>query len=535
MHIGESLWPPDLTKDMVEKRISENVLVRTYPKLPTNMYKSFSDTARRLPDKTALVDNWGRGYTYKDLSQKIQKFSSWLYLDMNVRKGQHTALMLYNSVEFCVAFLSLNRIGAVVIPLPTKFKEEEVLSLMEKSDIDFVISDEQFASYFDSYKEKGISICRIPDGEKKYALEELEADETAEVLQAEQEVNASDMALLMFTSGTTSQSKGVMIKNYNVMHAIVSYQRTLGIGENDRAIIPVPIYLITGLVAVFGLLMHVGGTVYLNKFFEAGRVLEDIKKYEITFLHASPTVFTLLLGMKDEFKSLPSLRMFACGSSNMSPGKIRMLHKWLPHCVFRTIYGLTETTSPGTVFPMDANESEYIGSSGIPIPGLLFKIIDGDGNEVPDGTEGEVLVKGSNITEAYYHLQTSAIQDGWLNTGDIGYFNSDGYLYIVDRKKDMINRGGEKICSFDVENELLNIEGVEDASVVGIPDELYGEIPVSVVKLKQGSNLNEDILKRMLKGKMAGYKIPVRILLVDEIPITKNMKTDKKKIRQLFY
>lgn len=273
---------------------------------------------------------------------------------------------------------------------------------------------------------------------------------------------------------------------------------------------------------------------YLNRFFDAGRVLDDIRKYEITFFHASPTVFSLILKHTEEYPELPSLRMFACGSSNMPPAKIRMLHAWLPDCEFRTIYGLTETTSPATVYPVDANESSYIGSSGVPIPGLEFRILDSDGVELPALVQGQVWVKGSNITPAYYKLETDAIRDGWLNTGDIAYFNEQGYLYIVDRVKDMINRGGEKICSFDVENELLNLDGIEDAAVVGIPDELYGEVPVAVVRCSKDNRWSEEGLRKELKKRMAGYKVPVHIRFVDAIPVTENMKTDKKQIRQLF-
>ncbi|WP_418418931.1 class I adenylate-forming enzyme family protein [Blautia sp.] len=534
MYKGIELWKKDITRDMVEVEISDDFFIKTYPKLPKNIFESFKNTTYRMPEKTAVVDNWGRDFSYGELLHKTDLFSAWAYEKLGIRRGTHVALMLYNSVEFCVTFLSLNRIGAVVIPLPTKYRKDEVRSLLEKSDVDFIITDERFNDYFDFCKEENISVTVFPDGEKAYALDEFSCHMTEELKRAEEEVTNKDLALLVFTSGTTSQSKGVVIKNYNIMHAIVSYERTLKITKKDRAIIPIPIYLITGLVAIFGLMMHVGGTVYLNKFFDGKRVLEDVKKYEITFLHASPTVFTLLLKEANAYPRLPSLRMFACGSSNMPPGKIRMLHNWLPNCEFRTIYGLTETTSPATVFPLDANESPYIGSSGIPIPGLSFKILDNEGKEVPPGTEGTVWVKGSNITECYYKMETEAIQDHWLDTGDIGYFNESGYIYIVDRRKDMINRGGEKICSFDVENEILNITGVEDAAVVGIPDELYGEVPVAVVKLGKDSLLTEEEIRKILKNKIAGFKIPQKIIKVDSIPVTENMKTDKKYIRQLF-
>ena len=526
MYRGEELWPEAIAEDMVFREVSDRKAIRTYPDLPPNLYESFLRTAERLPGKTAVVDHYGRAYTYEDLQKKTEVFSSWLFHTFGVCRGSHVAVMLYNSVEFCVAFLALNRLGAVMVPLPTKYRPGEVRSLTEKSDVESVICDEQFKEYMEEH----LPVCVVPAGNRGYGLADFTVSEP-ECL-PENPVNMSDPALLVFTSGTTSRSKGVVIRNYNIMHAIVSYERTLGIRQEDRSIIPIPIYLITGLVAVFGLMMHVGGTVYLHRFFDAVRVLEDMKKHEITFFHASPTVFSLLLNHTESFRELPSLRMFACGSSNMPPGKIKRLKRWLPDCEFRTVYGLTETTSPATVFPVDAGESPFLGASGIPIPGLEFQIVNPDGTEVPDGTLGEILVRGSNITSSYYKLETGAIRDEWLCTGDIGYFNEQGYLYIVDRKKDMINRGGEKVCSFDVENELLNLEGVEEAAVVGIPDELYGEVPAAVVRLKEGSGWSEKRLQEILKKRIAGYKVPVRILSVDAIPVTENMKTDKRYIRE---
>ncbi len=534
MYEGKALWDGDVTKDMATKRLPSRKEILTYRELSASIYIAFQDTAARFPGKTAVVDDAGRSYTYQNLAGKIRDFSAWLALELGVHKGDHVILMLYNSIEFCTVFLALNRIGAVAVPMPTKYKKEEVCSLFQKSDAGFIICDAHFEAYFEAYRDQ-TKMCILPEKAEKYALEPFLADaEALEVRLAEQKVKEDDAALLMFTSGTTSQSKGVTIKNYQIMHAVVSYQRILRVTEKEKAILPVPIYLITGLVAIFGLMMYAGGTVYLNKFFDNKRVLEDIRKYGITFFHASPTVFTLILMERENYPELPTLRMLVCGSSNMPPEKIKMLHRWLPRSEFRTVYGLTETTSPGTIFPSDASVSPYIGSSGIPIPGLEYKIVNDEGKEVPVGRQGEILVRGTNITEGYYRGSAPFMKGGWLDTGDIGYFNSEGYLYISDRKKDMINRGGEKICSFDIENLLLGIEGIEDSAVVGIPHELYGEVPVALVKLSRKGTLTEIKIKGILKEKTAGYKIPERILFADKIPVTENMKTDKKKIRQMF-
>ena len=533
MYKGEDLWKkPEI--QVVKKTLSNGKVITTYPDLPKNIYSSFRATAERHMEKVAVVDDEGRQYSYKKMMEMTDDFASWLIHEFGVTRRKHVALMLYNSIEFCTTFLSLNRIGAVVVPLPTKFKMEEVHALVEKSDVEFIICDEKFEDYFEKYQQN-LNICVVPDGKEKYGLETFTSTKDLSAIEEiEEKATDVDLALMLFTSGTTSMSKGVTIRNYNIMHAVESYHKVLGITEEDKAIIPVPIYLVTGLVAVFGLMIHIGGTVCLNRFFDAKRVLEDINKYGITFFHASPTVFTLILKERKHYPELPMLRMFACGSCNMPPEKIKMLHEWLPKSEFRTIYGLTETTSPGTVFPTDASSSPYIGSSGIPIPGSAYKIVDEEGNEVKDGEQGEILVKGSNITENYYKSKRVALEDEWLHTGDIGWFNTEGYLYIADRKKDMINRGGEKICSYDVENKLLEMNGVEDAAVVGIPDELYGEVPAALIKLKKGTVIEEAEIKAFLKSQMASYKVPQKILFTENIPLTENMKINKRKVRKMF-
>ena len=207
-----------------------------------------------------------------------------------------------------------------------------------------------------------------------------------------------------------------------------------------------------------------------------------MQEKDVTFFHASPTVFSLLLQESKAYPSLPALRCFACGSSNMPKEKLQKLHQWLPQMLFHTVYGLTETASPATIFPTDAATHPYIGSSGIPVPGLRLKIITPEGSEAVANESGEIWVSGTVVLDHYYHQESDLLKAGWLDTGDIGYVNEDGYLFIVDRKKDMINRGGEKICSYDVENELYKIDGISEAAVVGIPDEVYGEVAATAVR-----------------------------------------------------
>ena len=340
-------------------------------------------------------------------------------------------------------------------------------------------------------------------------------------------------AIIMFTSGTTSKSKGVLLKNYNIMHAVEVYRRTLGITERDVSVIATPIYHITGLVALLGLFVYTGGHLYLHKFFDGARIVEEARRYGFTFIHASPTAFNLIIQAGEGTPSIESLRSFACGSSNMPKDKLRRLHRWLPKSSFHTVYGLTETTSPGTVFPEDAASSPYIGSSGLPVPGTRFKITDENGKELEDGQVGEICISGTLVPDGYYKQISDTLRDGWLRTGDLGYFNRDGYLFVVDRIKNMINRGGEKIWCFDVENELEMMDGIQDAAVTGIPDDLYGEVAAAVVCLEPGSGLKQESIQQYLGERIARYKVPVKIKIVDKVPQTPNGKTDKIAIRKM--
>lgn len=531
MYLGNSFWGDQITTDMIERKVSPNKSISTYPNLQDNLYMVLKQTSENKPDKTGIVDNYNRCYTYCDLLKKVDSFSSYLKYISGIKYQSHVALMLYNSVEFCVAFLALSKLGAIAIPLPTKYTSPEVSSLVDKSDVEFIICDEYFYDWFVSFETKGISIIRSTEAEKGYGFSYINSD----FLPAAESMGSyTDTAIIMFTSGTTSQSKGVVIRNYNIMHAVISYQRILGITSDDNSIIPIPIYHITGLVALLGLFLHAQGTLYLHKFFDANRILDCVLKNGITFIHASPTVFSMLLEISSQYPNLPSLRSFACGSSNMPKEKLNQIHAWLPHAVFHTVYGLTETTSPATIYPDDACTGKHIGSSGIPIPGTAFRIMDETGNEISPNEVGEIHIKGSVVLDSYYKLQTTSLQEGWLNTGDLGYLTPDGYLYVVDRKKDMINRGGEKIWSFDVENALYSIVGIIEAAVVGISDPIYGEVAAAVVRFNPGLHMEEKEIQSILLKKLAKFMIPVRILEVVEIPLTKNNKVDKTAIRRLF-
>ncbi|MGF6990349.1 long-chain acyl-CoA synthetase [Lachnospiraceae bacterium PF1-21] len=528
MYSGTELWNRETTIELSDIKLNSGEVIETYQGLPQNLYEALVSTAAKNPKKIALVDNYDKKITYGEFKVKVDDFASWLKYERNIKRGDYVAVLLYNSIEFCVAFMALVKLGGITVPLPTKYQEPEIKSLVAKADIKCIILNQEFEKWF---AESLIPLVVVTDSKTEDGLFKYRSEHLMKQISLE---TYEDVALLMFTSGTTSQSKGVPLKNYNIMHAVATYQKTLKISERDISIIPIPIYHITGLVALLGLFVYVGGTLYIHKYFQAKRVLSCVKNSNVTFLHASPTVFSLILAEATYFPELPSLEKLACGSGNMPKEKIGEINKWLPHCAFHTVYGLTETTSPAAIFPRDVARSEYIGSSGIPIPGTHFKIMDEEKRMLSCGKVGEIWISGTVVMTAYLDVDSASLEGGWLATGDLGYFNDKGYLFVVDRKKDMINRGGEKIWSFDVENELYKIEGVLEAAVIGVPDDIYGEVVAAVIVKEENIKYTADDIKAALKGKIAKYKIPERILIRESIPMTPNGKIDKKNIRKLF-
>ncbi|MGN0268014.1 MAG: class I adenylate-forming enzyme family protein [Lachnospiraceae bacterium] len=512
---GNNFWPDPVLHGLKERHI------------PDSLYDSLYKAQMQWPDKWCLVDDNGTACTYRQLWHKVNDFAELLFHVYHVRQGMHVGILLYNSLEFCVSIYALNKLGAAAVPLPTKYRRPEIWSLIEKADLKGVIFHKDFEEWFPDEDKEMFHICLDVN-----ALSALQHIHEPEMKMFRTEDRTEDTAILMFTSGTTSHSKGVLLTNSNIMHAVIIYQKIFHISEKDKTVIPVPAYHVTGLVALIALFLHAGGCIWLHKYFDADRVLKEITDQHMTFLHASPTVFSFLLEKRKDYPELPYVKAIACGSSNMPKNKIMEMKKWMPQAEFHTVYGLTETSSPAAVFPGDAAGSEYIGSSGFAVPGLQFKICDEQGNSLPPLKTGSVVLRGTTVTPGYYRQSRDVLSDGWLDTGDMGYFNQEGYLYIVDRKKDMINRGGEKVCGFDVENVLYGIPGIREAAVVGIEDERYGEVPAAMVAADPEAMLTEETIRGILKTQLAKFQIPAKIMFCKRLPLTANMKIDKKEIRR---
>jgi long-chain acyl-CoA synthetase len=527
MICGELLWNKEIT-DGLKEYIFGGKKYASYENMSKNLYEDLKYSAMNFPSKAAIIYE-NKAYSYYDILHKVELFSNYLWNEVELRKGDKIGVLLYNSIEFVVSFLAMQKLGIVMIPFPTKYRKHEVDNLARNVKLDLVITEEAYIRYIENTKK---IVLEDDSDSSDYRLKYYTSEKYSP-----EEGDFEDTGFMMFTSGTTGISKAAIIKNYNIQHAVNSYCRIFNLNNDAKSVLAIPMYNVTGLVGTFSVILKVSGTLYSYKKFEGSVVYNRIVNDKITFYHGSPTVLKNIIGAASGKTPCHSLKIISCGSSNMPIMDISLLKEIFPEAEFRTIYGLTETTSPAAIFPEDANSSKYIGSSGIVIPGMELKVIDDNGNDLGAGHNGEICIRGTNVMTQYIPENFGLIDKvGWLRTGDIGYINDEGYLYVLDRKKDIVNRGGEKIYCFEVEKLIydLSIENIKEVAVIGINDELYGEVPIAVISTFNNLPINQERIYEYLKKNLAKYKVPVKIYQVEEVLKSESNKIDKKALKKIF-
>ncbi|KAA9001103.1 acyl--CoA ligase [Affinibrenneria salicis] len=498
-----------------------------------NLYQILCRNAQRQPQALALAFE-ERRYSYGAFHQRVKQVMAQLSGTWSLRKGDRIVLAWGNHPAFCEMFFAALGLGIEVVPFSTKLKQPEGENLIS-----------HIAPQAVFYNSNGQDWLSRVEGARCVSLSEwpaltLPTDEpiAAPALQRE------DTAVIMFTSGTTGAPKGALITHGNLLSAVQAYAEKFALTARDSTVLAVPIYHITGLSALLALFICQGGAIWLQHRFNAGQVIDTVRTENITFLHGSPTVFILLCqAIKNRAAQhenaqpeiFPSLRAIACGAGHLNEGLIKELKERFPHTAIHPVYGLTETTSPATIFSDDVWGSNKIGSSGKAIPGLHIAIRDNQHRDLDHGQIGHIWLKGPVVIRQYWKMaekDAACFRDGWFYTGDLGYLDEDGYLFIKDRSKDIINRGGEKIYSIELENIISTYSGVKEVAVIPAPSPVYGEEPVAFIVPENQCSLISDEIIGWLKTKVARFKLPARIIFTRTLPRTHNGKISKRQLRE---
>jgi len=489
--------------------------------------------ARLWGGKTAVVTDAGEALSYSGLDDRCRRFAAFLR-SHSIAPGERVALLLRNVPEFVVAYFGAIAAGCVAVPVNTRLSPTEVAYILADSSASAVVTTaERFEKVAGEEGCRGVGIWLLTDDRRDDSLSFRDAL-AANPVPAPAPVAPDDVAVLLYTSGTTGFPKGAMISHRNTLFNVDSCRSTLGYREDDVGLITLPLFHVTGLHSQLVALLACGATVVLQKEYDTKRVLESIARHRVTALFLVPAIYKLLTLREDAgCYDLSSVRIAAYGGAPMAPETILAIRKILPACL-HNCYGLTECSSLGTVLPAELALTRS-DSVGLPVPGTAAEIRGPAGEVLSPGEPGELYLRGPHIVQGYFgalEKTREAIRDGWLRTGDIARIDPDGLVTILDRAKDMINRGGEKIYSLEVENVLYMCAGVAEAAVFGIPHPVFGEAPAARLVPLPGATIDPEKIRAFCRARLADYKVPVQVEIADRIPRNPGGKILKKELRR---
>src|SRR3954467_9928890 len=431
-----------------------------------------------------------------------------------VQTGDRVGMQMPNVPYFPIVFFGALRLGTVVVPMNPLLKGREVAYYLSDSGANVVVAWHGFADAAqDGSKETGAECVIAEPGEFEQLLG------AAEPVEAPAERADDDPAVIIYTSGTTGTPKGATLTHANLAAGAEVARDLVDAGPDSVTVATLPLFHVFGMNSVMNVSVRARGLMTLIPRFEPGKALEVIQRDKATTFAGVPTMYSAMLHHPDrEQYDTSSLELCVSGGSAMP---VEVLHGFDEAfgCKVLEGYGLSETTGMGS-FNLPDRERKP-GSIGVPIGGTEIKVVDNDDQEVPQGEPGEVVMRGPFVMSGYWGRDDATeevMRNGWFHTGDIATMDDDGYFFIVDRKKDLIIRGGYNVYPREIEEVLYEHEAVREVAVIGVPHESLGEEVVAVVAFKEGVEAAPDELRAFVKERVAAYKYPRQVWIVDELP-----------------
>jgi long-chain acyl-CoA synthetase len=489
-----------------------------------NLAGIMTASARRRPDHVAVkLDD--AELTYGLMDEGSARVAG-ILRDHGIGRGDRVGVMLPNVPYFPVVYFGIVRAGAVVVPMNVLLKGREVGYYLEDSGTKLLFAWHGFAEAAASGAEKagGVEIVSVAPGE----FESLLAG--TEPVRELAEVDGGDTAVILYTSGTTGQPKGAELTHDNLRRNASLSGGLYGVTEDDVLFGGLPLFHTFGQTCCMNVAAYTGATLTLLAKFEPGKALEIIQRDKVTVFAGVPTMHGALLHHPErESYDTSSLRVIISGGASI-PGEVLRGVEEAFGVVLLEGYGLSET-SPVASF--NKPEGRKVGSIGTPVEGVDFRLVDNDFADLPEGQVGEIAIKGHNVMKGYWNrpeATDSAMHDGWFRTGDMARRDEDGYYFIVDRKKDLIIRGGFNVYPREIEEVLYEHPAVAAAAVIGVPHPTHGEEVAAAVQLLPEASVTPEELREYTKERVAAYKYPRHVWLVDALPMGPTGKILKREI-----
>jgi fatty-acyl-CoA synthase len=490
-----------------------------------------------------------RRISYAELSDRADRLAQALR-SRGVQAGDRVAYLGENDPAFVETFFACGLLGAIFVPLNTRLAPPEIQFQLQDSGALVLIHGASLAGLAIAgarqsavgrrmVVDDGSATAGGPSGAASDALPEESFDEVVAAGNPEpldEPVGHDDGAMILYTSGTTGRPKGALLTHGNLTWNAINVIVDMDVNRHDVALIISPMFHVASLdMGVLPMLLK-GGMVVLERRFDAGRALELIAGLKVTSLNGVPTTFQMLCEHPAWAQTdISSLDKLTCGGSAVP---LRVLDAYEQrHLGFSNGYGMTETAPGASTLP-SWRSREKAGSSGLPQFFSDLRIADPAGGVAAPGELGEIQLSGPNVIREYWNRPdasaASFAEGDWFKSGDIGYRDQEGFLFVSDRLKDMIISGGENIYPAEVEQLIVEVDGVNSAAVIGVPDEKWGEVPRAIVTLREGAVVSEEQIRAYLDGRLARYKIPKSVVFLDEMPRTASGKIRKADLRQQF-
>jgi long-chain acyl-CoA synthetase len=477
-----------------------------------NLARILTDSAALDPDHVAIkLDDIELTYAQLD---GASAHVAGLLRAHGVGPGDRVGIILPNVPYFPVCYFGVLRAGGIVVPMNILLKKREVAYYLKDSGAKLVFAWHGFARDADAGAQEADTVCMlVAPGE--FEREVGGADPVTGLADTADD----DTAVLLYTSGTTGQPKGAELTHANLFRNAELMWTMFGLGSEAITLAALPLFHSFGQTCGMNATLGSGGTLTLIPRFDPDKALEIIQRDRVNIFQGVPTMYGAMLHHPERERfDVSTLQLCASGGSAMPVELLRAFDEAFG-CKILEGYGLSES-SPVASFNQP-NRERKSGSIGTAIPGTEMKVVDDDGNEVPQGEVGEIVIRGHNVMKGYWRrpeATAEAIVDGWLHTGDIGRADEDGYFYIVDRKKDLIIRGGYNVYPREIEEVLYEHPAVREAAVLGIPHDEYGEEVGAAVALKDGATISPEELRDYVKEQVAAYKYPRHVWFVDGLP-----------------
>jgi fatty-acyl-CoA synthase/long-chain acyl-CoA synthetase len=498
--------------------------------IPMLMGDGLRRNAWKFPLKIAARDKF-REITYAELNARVNRLANGL-LAIGVKRGDGVALSVGNRIEHLEIVFATAKIGALAIPLDVKWKALELGSVIAALEPRFIILQEDCVDEFARARElKNLSsikaISLSADLSYSGLLDGRSADEP------DVPVSEDDPFAVMLTSGTTGFPKGCLATQRTFVFHCINNAIEKGLGAHDTAILSSPIYFNAGRSFTLGIIFY-GGTMILHERFDAEEVLRTIEREKVTYVGAVPVMCERMLHVLESKKyDTSSLRCLAITGGKVHPAVLESLQKNLTPNIYRT-YASTDSGQMAISKPGDA--ASKANSAGRPVWCVDLRIVDDGGNPVKVGDVGEIICQSPLATHGYYknpEATNASFRDGWFYTGDLGYFDEEGFLYVSGRKKDMVKSGGISIYPLEIESVIYSHPDILEAAVIGVPDPQWGEALKAVIVLKPGARLQSGELLSYCKERLSAYKVPKSVEFRDALPHTEVGKVNKVKLKDI--